>query len=367
MSATEFQRNASDPSPQASIAHLKLLDEFPALIWHSTAAGECNYVNQAWVNFTARPFQAHLGRGWVDGIYPADREQCLQSFQAAVENGQDLEIEFRLRRNDGEYRWMTGFGRPFRDTSGKLIGYLTLCHDLTERKITNENLRLLTKRMISMQENERLKISHELHDEIGQSLTGLMINLVMLRSDLDAENDVPQQRLEAAIKLVQETIDAIRNLAGDLRPPALDTLGLNLALAGLCQEVARRYQLSIQYSGAETPTLSDDVCITLYRFLQEGLSNVFHHADASQVEVRLEHDRRMIRLKIADDGKGMENPADFLHLSALAAGKADAHFGLLGMKERFELLGGRLEVQSQLGKGTILTGELPISTSQTDL
>lgn len=347
-----------------SNAQQRLLDELPALIWRSTADGECDYVNQAWVSFTGRPIQAHLGVGWVDGVHPADREQCLQSFQAAAKNNRALEIEFRLRRSDGEYRWMNGFGGPFRDLSQNLAGYFILCHDLTEQKVASENLRILTKRLITMQESERLKISHELHDEIGQALTGLMINLVMLRSDLGAENSISKPRLESAIELVQETIDAIRNLAGDLRPPALDTLGLNLALAGLCQEAAKRYQLSIQYSGTETPTLSNDVCITLYRFLQEGLSHIFHHADASQVEVQLEQDKRTVQLKIADNGKGVDHLADILHGSAFAQGKAESHLGLLGMKERFELLGGRLEVRSQLGKGTVLIGELPISTGR---
>lgn len=347
-----------------SSSYLKLLDDLPALIWYSAAGGECDYVNQSWINFTGRPIQAHLGVGWVDGVHPDDREQCLQTFQEAAKSERDLELEFRLRRSDGEYRWMIGFGCPFRDFAQNLVGYIILCHDLTERKVATENLRFLTKRIISMQENERLKISHELHDEIGQALTGLMINLVMLRSDLSAENIASEERLEVAIELVQETIDAIRNLAGDLRPPALDTLGLNLALAGLCQEAAGRYQLSIHYSGTETPALNNDACITLYRFLQEGLSNAFHHADASQVEVQLEHNRQTIRLKIADNGKGMDHLADLMQGSTLAPGKAEARFGLLGMKERFELLGGRLEVNSQLGKGTVLIGELPISTSQ---
>jgi PAS domain S-box-containing protein len=212
-----------------------------------------------------------------------------------------------------------------------------------------ERLRRLTLQVVSAQEEERHRLSRELHDEAGQALTALKISLDLIQSDLPAEAGSLRQRLGEAVALTETTMDQIRLLAYGLRPPALDAVGLNYTLEGLCRDFAMRTQLSIDYAGAELPALSEAANICLYRFLQEALTNVAKHAYANQVWVALRYDAEMVSLAVEDDGQGFDKQAG-----------TSAGIGLLGMQERIELLGGRLEIESWPGQGTRLTAHIPL-------
>jgi signal transduction histidine kinase len=212
-----------------------------------------------------------------------------------------------------------------------------------------ERLRRLTQQVVSAQEEERHRLSRELHDEAGQALTALKISLDLIQSDLPVETGSLRQRLGEAVALTETTMEQIRLLAYGLRPPALDAVGLNYTLEGLCRDFAERTQLSIDYAGAELPALPEAANICLYRFLQEALTNVAKHAHANHVRVAVRCDAETISLSVEDDGQGFEVQA-----------KALAGIGLLGMQERIELLGGRLEIESWLGQGTRLTAYIPL-------
>jgi len=213
----------------------------------------------------------------------------------------------------------------------------------------HERLRWLTQQVVSAQEDERRRVSRELHDEAGQALTALAISLDLIRSDLPAESGSLHQRLGEAVALTDTTMEHIRLLAQDLRPPALDTIGLDCTLEGLCQDFARRTRLSVEYAGTEIPALTEAAAISLYRFLQEALTNVARHANANWISVVLRRDAETISLTVEDDGEGFQQGA------AEAMG-----IGLLGMQERLELLGGRLQTQSWPGQGTRLTAHIPV-------
>ena len=232
-------------------------------------------------------------------------------------------------------------------------------HDITARKQAEEEvktlaeqLRLLTHKIVLAQEEERRRVAHELHDEAGQALVALKISLGLLRKDLGEDMAELANNLTEAISLVDETRNRIRMLARGLRPPELDTVGLNPALEGFCRDFSRRTQLAIHYVGADLPPLPDTIGISLFRFLQEALTNVAIHASADRVDVHLSRREGLIRLSVADDGKGggwkMSPP-----------GKRPSGLGLLGMRERLELLGGWLEVESNPGSGTLLAAHIP--------
>lgn len=233
-------------------------------------------------------------------------------------------------------------------------------HQPTQTGDPYHHLRLLTQRLITLQERERLRISHGLHEEIGQALTALMINLVMLRGEINTTESAAFKRIEIAIDLVQESIDGIRNLARDLRPPALDTLGLNLTLAGYCQEMEQRFHIPIDYQGTEISSLDSELSITLYRFLQESLTNVHRHAQADRVCVRLEQVGNLLCLTVEDNGLGMNPQQIFSGSDDRIPPNKPLPLGLLGMKERFDLLGGDVQIISQPGHGTRLIGRLPL-------
>lgn len=211
-----------------------------------------------------------------------------------------------------------------------------------------DNLRQLTEQLVNAQEEERMRVSRELHDEAGQALTALQLHLSIIGREIG--DDTLQAQLQEANRLTEKTMERIRLLAYDLRPPELDTLGLGAALEDLCHEFARRTRLAISFSDAHLPShIPDAVSLSFYRFLQEALTNVTRHAQATEVDVALDYNGEEIRLTVSDDGRGF--PLDF--------GTQEVGLGLLGMKERFERLNGVLEIASQPGKGTRLTAVAP--------
>ena len=181
----------------------------------------------------------------------------------------------------------------------------------------------------------------------------LKISLDLLRSDLQLQPGPLREQIEAARDLADNTMENIRLLARGLRPPELDAVGLNGTLEGFCREFADLTRLSIDYVGSEIPGLPDAVNISLYRFLQEALTNVAKHAQANRVQVKLRRHADTVSLWVVDDGCGfvpsVETPNSYYSKG----------IGLLGMRERFEVLGGRLEVRSRLGEGTRLVAYVP--------
>lgn len=216
-----------------------------------------------------------------------------------------------------------------------------------------EQLRRLTQQVVSAQEEERRRLSHELHDEAGQMLTALKISLDLIQADLPPESSAIHTMLSEASELTDITMDRLRALARNLRPQALETAGLNPTLEGLCREFARRVPTAVQYAGVALPATPDMVNICLYRFLQEALTNIAKHAQATQVWVNLATSDHSIHLTVKDNGRGF----DFQNWLAV-----ESHLkgiGLLGMRERLEALGGSLAVESQPGQGACLTARLP--------
>ena len=340
--------------------YLTVFDEFPVMVWWIDLEGRAEYFNKAWLVFTGREMQSATGNGWLESIHPEDRQHFLQSYGQATKAHEPVGLECRSCRYDGQYRWTIYSGKPYNRLDGRIAGYIGLCHDIIEQKIVSENLRVFTHRLFLIQEAERWRISRELHDEAGQSLTALMINLDMLQADLPRGDEILQKRVETSIDLVHDTIDLIRHLAQDLRPPALDTLGLNLTLEGYCQEFTRRTHIPISYQGFETNLMEDEANITIYRFLQECLSNVASHAQVSQVLVSLILDDHVLRLTIEDDGQAIETESATGLPIMPTAGSQSGDLGLLEIRERFNLLGGMVEVDSSPVRGIRFSGWLPV-------
>ena len=219
-------------------------------------------------------------------------------------------------------------------------------------EVERERLRRLTMQVVAEAEEERHRVSRELHDEAGQALTALKISLDLIQSDVPLESGPIRDRIAGAVELTDATMEKIRLLALGLRPPELDAEGLNGTLEGYCREFSGRTNLSIHYEGVEIADLTDAVNISFYRFLQEALTNVAKHAQANQVRVKLSLDPGIVSLSVVDDGQGFVPTARKSDLS-------HSGIGLLGMQERFEVLGGRLEVKSEPGRGTSLVSHVP--------
>lgn len=223
-------------------------------------------------------------------------------------------------------------------------------------EVQRERLKVLTDRLVTAQEEERLRISRELHDEAGQALTSLKISLDLLQNTLRPDQVDLRAKLADLSVLTGATMDNLRTLAHDLRPPGLDAFGLNVALEGLCHDFAARTGLVVRYAGTELADLPTAVALSLYRFAQEALTNIAKHADAQYVDVRLARETSALSLTIADDGRG------FAH--DVMAGQGGV--GLVSMQERTDLLGGVLDIDTNPGQGTRLTARIPIDIAPGD-
>ena len=210
-----------------------------------------------------------------------------------------------------------------------------------------ERLHLLTDRLVSVQEDERRRISLELHDEAGQALTALKLNLALIQSDIPSQKKKVRQQLTEAINLTHMTMELVRGLAHNLHPPSLEAIGLNQAMEDYCLQIARKTGINVKYSGMDLADLPRSFQLSLYRALQEALTNVIRHSGATITEVKLYEKDNLVCLSVEDNGCGFAAQAPGL------PGKVEG-LGLLGISERIETLGGSFEVISQPGEGTTL-------------
>jgi signal transduction histidine kinase len=225
-------------------------------------------------------------------------------------------------------------------------------HDVTDRTRAEQAIQQLARRVVTAQEEERHRVSRELHDEAGQALTALKISLQLILDELPASAAGAAADLEKAVALVDTTREGIRALARGLRPPALDAVGLNLGLEDACRTLAEHTGLSISYRGdPDADGLPDAVSVCLYRLLQEALANAARHAEARRVSVRLSREADGVRLVVKDDGLGFDAAATTRGL------------GLKGMAERLDLLGGTLTVKTHRSQGTRVEGWVPLGES----
>ncbi len=215
-------------------------------------------------------------------------------------------------------------------------------------RASNERLQSLSRRLVEIQENERLYIARELHDEAGQMLTSLMLDLVTLETQADQPDAILKKvtEMEESLNAVSENL---HNVAMALRPASLDHLGLVPALRQYVESVGERYRLRVSFrSGNFQERLPANMETELYRIVQEALTNVVRHAQASQVDVVITVRDHQLIVMVEDDGKGFDPE------QAPDAG----HLGLFGMRERAEMIGGQLLIESKPGKGTTVMVEV---------
>ena len=212
---------------------------------------------------------------------------------------------------------------------------------------------LLLESLVNAQEDERLRLARELHDQTGQVLTNLLIRLKTI------ENKTGEAETRSALKntldIVSGTIDQIRDLSYSLRPPALEEFGLGAAVEDLIADTAKQARLDVKCECQVENDLPPEIAVVLYRILQEGMTNVVRHAQASRVMVQLKKESNMLYMRIDDDGMGFDPGKITVH-------EGQRHLGLISMSERAKLIGGHFEISSALGEGTTLEVFLPVPT-----
>jgi len=294
---------------------------------------------------------------WTSLLHPDDTERVRNGLFAAIAARKEFWAdEYRFKRCDGSYANILDRGYILQDAEGRPARMIGAMMDITERKVSEqrlrdsrEQLRALTAHMEQVREEERTRIAREIHDELGQALTGLKMDLSWFAGRLPNQPALAEKSA-SMLKLIDSTVNAVRRLSTELRPAILDNLGLIAAIEWLAQEFQRRTGVSCEFITPEEDLVLDQERTTaLFRISQEALTNVTRYANAHSVQILLERDGPQLLLRISDDGRGIAD----------ADQRSTHSFGLLGMRERAHLLGGTFEISGQPGHGTTLTVRIP--------
>lgn len=310
-------------------------DENPNLVIESDTAGRVRYANP---EAMAR-FPDIVASGWRHPLL-AGIHEIIGGFAT----GRDKYVTRKIDLGDAVFEQKICFSAAEAEAFIRVY-----THDVTALTRAEEATQELARRVVVAQEEERHRVSRELHDEAGQALAALKISLQLMRDDVADRSPELSAGLDDAVALVETTRDQIRIIAHDLRPPVLDGLGLDLTLRSYCGDFARRTHLAIDYRSTAPEPAPDAVEVSLYRLLQEALSNVAVHAAATSVTVELSSTDDTLRLAVADDGKGFSGPLP------------SSGMGIAGMRERIQLLNGTISIESAPNAGTRIVASLPIT------
>jgi PAS domain S-box-containing protein len=297
-----------------------------------------------------------LGMTWAELTHPDDLAADVADFNRVLAGEIDgYSMEKRFVRKDGQAIDATISVKCLRRMDGSVDYFVALLQDITERKRAHEELRIVSRRLFQVQEDERRHLARELHDEIGQALTAAKINLESMGS---IEGSAQSLRLKETSALLDNLLRQVRQISLDLHSSLLDDLGLAPALRSLLDQQARRARLRTQFCAAEPlENIDPEIQTTCFRIAQEAITNVLRHAKAQSVNVYLKTECGRLQIRIVDDGTGF----DLTEIEGRA--QEEASFGLMGMRERAVLVGGRVQIISSPNKGTTVEVSLPLHAS----
>ena len=333
-----------------------VVDGIPAMAWITLPDGRVEFLNRRWLQYAGLSLPEAVARS-NETMHPDDLQRVLERWRAMLLAGQPYEDEMRLRRADGEYRWFLVRTVPQRDDKGNIVRWYGTSTDIEDRRRAEqalresaERLQQLSRRLLEVQEAERRHLARELHDEFGQILAAISVRLQAAKNAAAAP---PQPNIDECIGLLQRAGERVRSLALELRPTMLETAGLDATLRWLAEQHLQQTGTPVHVAG-HVAQISGEVAIACFRVAQEALTNVMRHAKARNVWLALSHGESAVELTVRDDGVGFDVQR------VLRDAPGGARLGLLGMKERVEILRGTLQVDSRPGGGTCIRISLPV-------
>jgi PAS domain S-box-containing protein len=352
----EDRKRAADALHESEEKFRQIAENIREVFWMTTPAmEELLYVSPAYENIWGRSLESlrHRPRSFMDAICDEDRDEVAGIIEGRRKEG--IEVEYRIVRPDGSMRWIRDRGFPVRDESGKVYRIAGIAEDITERRLADEAIRVtakklqaLTRRLVELQEKERREIARELHDQVGQTLTAMRIDMDLIGTRLDERDDpLIRARNDDCLQLIESVFKAVGNLMYELRPPMLDDYGLVASLQWYAQQFTARTSIRAEIRGVEGWRCCPEVEITLFRIAQEALNNVARHSQAKNVRIELRGTVEEAVLTIEDDGRGFD--PDRVKKTG---------YGLATMRERAKAVGGTFEASSEERRGTRITVKL---------
>jgi two-component system sensor histidine kinase UhpB len=282
----------------------------------------------------------------------------LQVNARARSSGEPFEVEYRITTRGGQRKHIREIGYARKNGDGVVSGLFGTAQDITERKQTEQVLRQsadhlqrLSRRLLEVQEEERRHLARELHDEFGQLLATITLYLHAAKG---LAGEAAQSWLEECATLLKRAGEEVRSLALELRPTMLETAGLEATLRWLAEQHQQRTGMATQVVG-HMDGVSGDLAIACFRVVQEALTNTVRHAVARHVFIELSRSENALELVVRDDGVGFDVDR------TLQQAAQNGRLGLSGMRERVQILGGSLEVDSAPGRGTHIRTTFPLA------
>lgn len=296
---------------------------------------------------------------WFEKLYPGYSSKISQYYQQDKKEGFKAPRIVEITRKDGEKRIVDFVAHLFSS------GEVWILNDITEKVKAQEELvrsrdqlKKLSEYLQSAREEERANIAREVHDDLGQSLTALKMDIVWLQKKKNLESGILKEKLEEMVDVVNQTIKTIQRIGTELRPKLLDDLGLISALEWQTTEFQKRSGITCKIQlDTEDIHLNADSSLAVFRIFQEALTNVARHSNADNVQIDIRENNGMFLLSIEDNGVGM--PAHKL--------EASSSIGIIGMKERADIIGGSVKFYSGLTKGTKVMVSVPLNNSKDKL
>ena len=344
----------------------------PDIIFSRQADGSRDYISDRFYDYTGADSRSANGFDWLDYVHPDDKEHAMAHWLRCVESGVNYEAEYRIHSRHGAYRWFRARALPIRDPKGEIVKWYGTCSDIHDSKMLEQSirdsaaelekmvdertaeLRRLSVRLLSMQDEERRRIARDLHDGLGQELA--VAKMVLGKSLGPNSTQAEKQVANEASEIIDRAIQQVRSMSHLLHPPLLDEVGLLSALSWYMEGLTKRSGIETSFEvQPDFPRLAPELETAIFRIVQEALTNVFKHSEARKVWINLcRRDSQMI-VSVRDDGKGIKKRTADLQPDSIG-------IGLGGMRQRAKEFGGELRL-SNTQPGTLVELVIPVGTS----
>jgi PAS domain S-box-containing protein len=342
----------------------------PDIIFSRLADGSRDYISDRFYDYTGAPSGSAKGFGWLEYVHTEDKDEAMTHWMRCVESGANYEAEYRMRSKDGMYRWFRARALPIRDEEGQIVKWYGTCSDIHDSKVLEQSirsnaaelermvdsrtdeLRRLSIRLMTMQDQERRRIARDLHDGLGQELAvaKMVLDKMLLQKPAQPSTDAWSQ----ASSIIERAIQQVRTMSHLLHPPLLDEVGLLSALSWFLEGLAKRSGIEAALDvPKDFPRLSTDVETAVFRIVQEALTNVFRHSGARKVWITLAQKEGSIVVSVQDDGKGIGESVVEMRPDSVGV-------GIGGMKQRAKEFGGKLKL-TNAHPGTLVELTIPCS------